>query len=34
MYFEAIENAWQKHVEGNYDFSMLDHMPDGSGIVR
>jgi len=32
MYFEAIENAWQKHVEGNYDFSMLDHMPDGSGI--
>lgn len=32
MYFEAIEKAWQQHVEGNYDFSMLDHMPDGSGI--
>ena len=32
MYFEAIEKAWQQHAEGNYDFSMLDHMPDGSGI--
>lgn len=32
MYFEAIETAWQKHIEGNYDFSMLDFMPDGSGI--
>jgi spore coat polysaccharide biosynthesis protein SpsF len=32
MYFEAIEKAWQQHVEGDYDFSMLDNMPDGSGI--
>ncbi len=32
MYFEAIETAWKKHVEEDYDFSMLDFMPDGSGI--
>jgi spore coat polysaccharide biosynthesis protein SpsF len=32
MYFEAIEKAWQQHVEGNYDFSMLDNLPDGSGV--
>lgn len=32
MYFEAIETAWRLHVENNCDFSMLDNMPDGSGI--
>lgn len=31
-YFEAIEEAWKDHVEGNYDLSCLDNLPDGSGF--
>jgi spore coat polysaccharide biosynthesis protein SpsF len=31
-YFEAIEDAWEKHVNGNYDFSCLDMVPDGCGF--
>ena len=31
-YFEIAEQAWQNHVEGDYDFTHLDHVPDGSGI--
>lgn len=31
-YFEAIEDAWKEHVEGDYDFSCLDKLPDGSGF--
>lgn len=31
-YFEAIEDAWKEHVEGDYDFSGLDNLPDGSGF--
>ena len=35
-YFEAIENAWREHVDGEYDLSSLDNLPDGSGfeIIR
>jgi spore coat polysaccharide biosynthesis protein SpsF len=32
IYFEAIEKAWEEHVRGNYDFTCLDHVPDGSGF--
>ncbi len=31
-YFEAIDDAWAQHVEGNFDISCLDHLPDGSGF--
>jgi spore coat polysaccharide biosynthesis protein SpsF len=31
-YFEAIEPAWEGHIRGNYDFTCLDHVPDGSGF--
>jgi spore coat polysaccharide biosynthesis protein SpsF len=31
-YFEAINEAWSSHVKGGYDFTCLDHVPDGSGI--
>jgi spore coat polysaccharide biosynthesis protein SpsF len=31
-YFEAVEEAWATHVEGDYDFSCMDNVPDGSGI--
>ena len=36
IYIEAIEKAWDEHVLGNYDFTCLDHVPDGSGfeIIR
>lgn len=32
IYFEAIEEAWIEHVRGNYDFTCLDGIPDGSGF--
>ncbi|MBF0119197.1 MAG: acylneuraminate cytidylyltransferase [Desulfobacterales bacterium] len=32
IYFEAIEEAWREHVNGNYDFSSLDNLPNGSGF--
>lgn len=31
-YFEAIEDAWKTHCEGDYDASFLDNTPDGSGF--
>ena len=31
-YFEAIEDAWAKHVGDGYDFTCLDGVPDGSGF--
>lgn len=31
-YFEAIPEAWKNHVQGGYDFTYLDHIPDGSGF--
>lgn len=31
-YFEAIEGAWRDHVDGEYDLSTLDNLPDGSGF--
>jgi len=31
-YFEGIEDAWNEHVAGDYDFSCLDNLPDGSGF--
>ena len=36
IYIEGIEKAWDEHVLGNYDFTCLDHVPDGSGfeIIR
>ena len=35
-YFEAIEDAWREHVDGNYDLSTVDNIPDGAGfeIIR
>jgi spore coat polysaccharide biosynthesis protein SpsF len=32
IYSEAIESAWDNHVKGDYDFSCLDNVPDGSGF--
>lgn len=32
LLFEAVETAWSKHKEGHYDFSCLDHVPDGTGF--
>jgi spore coat polysaccharide biosynthesis protein SpsF len=31
-YFEAIDLAWDKHLTENNDLTVLDHVPDGSGI--
>ncbi|RJR40176.1 MAG: acylneuraminate cytidylyltransferase [Desulfobacteraceae bacterium] len=31
-YFEAIERGWRDHVDGNYDLSTIDDLPDGSGF--
>ena len=31
-YFEAIPDAWKKHVEGGFDCAFLDNLPDGSGF--
>jgi spore coat polysaccharide biosynthesis protein SpsF len=31
-YFEIVEEAWEKHVAGNWDATFLDNVPDGSGI--
>jgi spore coat polysaccharide biosynthesis protein SpsF len=31
-YFEAIEGAWEKHINGDYDFTCLDWVPDGCGF--
>jgi spore coat polysaccharide biosynthesis protein SpsF len=31
-YYEAIGPAWQDHVEGGFDFTCLDFVPDGSGF--
>lgn len=31
-YFEAIDEAWVKHVSQGYDCSFLDNLPDGSGF--
>ncbi len=31
-YFEAIASGWNKHIEGNYDFSCLDNVPTGCGF--
>jgi spore coat polysaccharide biosynthesis protein SpsF len=31
-YFEAIDKAWAEHVQGDFDFSCLDFVPDGVGF--
>jgi spore coat polysaccharide biosynthesis protein SpsF len=31
-YYQAIDDAWEKHVRDDYDFTCLDHVPDGSGF--
>lgn len=31
-YFEAIDNAWAKHVNDDNDLTALDQLPDGSGF--
>ncbi len=31
-YFEGIALAWEQHVEGGFDCTFLDNVPDGSGI--
>jgi len=31
-YFEAIAGAWDQHVNGGYDLTALDQLPDGSGF--
>jgi spore coat polysaccharide biosynthesis protein SpsF len=31
-YFEAIKSSWEEHVRGNYEFTCLDQVPDGSGF--
>lgn len=31
-YFEAIEPGWKQHVEGGYDFTCINNIPDGSSI--
>ncbi|MFH1282528.1 MAG: acylneuraminate cytidylyltransferase [bacterium] len=31
-YFEAIEDAWSKHVKEGCDLTCLDNVPDGSGF--
>ena len=31
-FYEAISGAWEKHVRDDYDFTSLDHVPDGSGF--
>ncbi len=31
-YFEMIDGAWVKHVREDYDFTCLDHVPDGCGF--
>jgi len=31
-YFEAIENAWRRHVERGSDVTHLTELPDGSGF--
>lgn len=31
-YFELIPEAWDTHVQGGYDFTCLDHIPDGCGF--
>lgn len=32
MYFEALEEAWQSHVDGGFDITALDNLPDGAGF--
>lgn len=34
--FEYITDAWKRHVQDDYDFTCLDHVPDGCGfeIIR
>ena len=31
-YFEAISDAWDQHVNGGFDLTALDQLPDGSGF--
>lgn len=31
-YYEAIARAWAEHVRGDYDFTCLDNVPDGSNF--
>ena len=30
--FDLVGNAWDSHVQGDFDFSALDHVPDGAGM--
>lgn len=32
IYFEPIEKAWTNHINGDFDLSTLDYLPDGSGF--
>jgi spore coat polysaccharide biosynthesis protein SpsF len=32
IYFEPIEKAWVSHINGDFDLTTLDHLPDGSGF--
>ncbi len=31
-YFEGIAQAWKQHVDGGFDCTFLDNVPDGSGV--
>tara|TARA_B100000963_G_scaffold274789_1_gene243009 strand:- start:5515 stop:6264 length:750 start_codon:yes stop_codon:yes gene_type:complete len=31
-YFEKIKEAWNEHLENDYDLTTLDNLPDGSGF--
>lgn len=31
-YYEALDSAWNSHVEGGFDVTALDNLPDGSGF--
>lgn len=36
QYFEILESAWEEHVKGDYDFTCVNNIPDGSSaeIIR
>ncbi len=31
-YFEAVGEGWEQHLNGGYDLTALDQLPDGSGF--
>ena len=30
--YSMLETAWRQHVDGGYDISVLDHVPEGAGF--